>query len=257
MEHGTQNIYSPGELMIARAAREIRDRELVFVGMRLPLLAFLLARSTHAPGAVGLFENGVLRDAPARAPLITMSDPPNILEARMCMGMETAMGLLQSGRVHLGFIGGAEIDRHGNLNTTQVGDDGQVLRLPGSGGACDIACLAHRLVVVMKHEKRRFVERVRYVTSPGYGEGGAWREGQGLVRGGPSTVITDKAVFSFHPSTREMVLSSVHPGVDPEQVAELTGWPLSLPAALSTTPEPTDADLEVIRRYDPEGFWSR
>ncbi|RMG90577.1 MAG: CoA-transferase, partial [Candidatus Dadabacteria bacterium] len=110
--------YTPGELMIARAAREIRDGELVFVGMRLPLLAFLLARSTHAPRAVGLFENGVLRDAPASDPLITMSDPPNLRGARMCMGMELAMGLLQSGRVDLGFIGGAEIDRFGNLNTT-------------------------------------------------------------------------------------------------------------------------------------------
>ncbi len=249
--------YTPGELMIARAAQEIRDRELVFVGMRLPLLAFLLARSTHAPRAVGLFENGVLRDTPAAAPLITMSDPPNIREARMCMGMETAMGLLQSGRVSLGFIGGAEVDRHGNLNTSEVGDGGRAVRLPGSGGACDIACLAGRLVVVMKHERRRFVERVRHVTSPGWGDGGAWRERQGLVRGGPSAVITDKAVFGFHPRTREMVLLSVHPGSTAEEIQDLTGWPLTLPPRPPRTPEPTAVDVEVIRRYDPEGFWSR
>ncbi|MBI5442399.1 MAG: CoA-transferase [Deltaproteobacteria bacterium] len=243
--------------MIARAAREIRNRELVFVGMRLPLLAFLLARSTHAPKAVGLFENGVLRDTPARDPLITMSDSPNILEARMCMGMETSMGLLQAGRVSLGFIGGAEVDRYGNLNTTRVRDGGREVRLPGSGGACDIACLAERLVVIMKHEKRRLVERVSYVTSPGYGTGGAWRESQGLVRGGPATLITDKAVFSFHPRTREMVLSSVHPGIDVSEVAENTGWPVRIPPSLPVTPEPSETDLEVIRRYDPEGFWSR
>jgi glutaconate CoA-transferase, subunit B len=249
--------YTPGELMISRAAREIRDRELVFVGMRLPLLAFLLARSTHAPRAVGLFENGVLRDTPAAAPLITMSDPPNILEARMCMGMETAMGLLQAGRVDLGFIGGAEVDRHGNLNTTEVGDGPRPVRLPGSGGACDIACLACRLVVAMKHERRRFVERVRHVTSPGYGEGGRWREQQGLARGGPSAVITDKAVFGFHPRTREMVLLSVHAGTSPEEVRDLTGWPLFLPSQVPETPAPTPLDLEMIRRYDPEGFWSR
>ncbi|MHB8764069.1 MAG: CoA-transferase subunit beta [Deferrisomatales bacterium] len=249
--------YTPGELMIARAAQEIRDREVVFVGMRLPLLAFLLARRTHAPEAVGLFENGVLRDTPALAPLITMSDPPNIREARMCMGMETAMGLLQSGRVHLGFIGGAEVDRYGNLNTTEVVDGGRVVRLPGSGGACDIASLAHRLVVVMRHERRRFVERVHHVTSPGYGDGGAWRGAQGLVRGGPSAVITDKAVFAFHPRTREMVLASVHPGVSVDEVRSLTGWPLTVPPRLPETPEPREADLEVIRRCDPDGVWSR
>lgn len=249
--------YTPGELMIARAAREIRDRELVFVGMRLPLLAFLLARSTNAPRAVGLFENGVLRDTPAAAPLITMSDSPNIREARMCMGMELAMGLLQAGRVDLGFIGGAEVDRHGNLNTTEVRDKGRTVRLPGSGGACDIACLAGRLVVVMKHERRRFVERVRYVTSPGYGDGGRWREQQGLARGGPAAVITDKAVFGFHPRTREMVLLSVHPGTSPEEVQDFTGWPLFLPPQVPETPTPTSLDLEMIRRYDPEGFWSR
>jgi len=249
--------YAAGELMIARAAQEIRDRELVFVGMRLPLLAFLLARSTHAPRAVGLFENGVLRDTPAAAPLITMSDPPNIREARMCMGMETVMGLLQSGRVDLGFIGGAEVDRHGNLNTTEVVDGDRIVRLPGSGGACDIACLARRLVVVMKHERRRFVERVRHVTSPGYGDGGPWREQQGLVRGGPAAVITDKAVFGFHPRTREMVLLSIHPDSSAEEVRDLTGWSLTVPPRLARTPEPTAVDLEVTRRYDPEGFWSR
>ncbi len=249
--------YTPGELMIARAAREIRDRDLVFVGMRLPLLAFLLARSTHAPRAVGLFENGVLRDAPAADPLITMSDPPNIRYARMCMGMETAMGLLQAGRVDLGFIGGAEVDRYGNLNTTEVGDGPAPVRLPGSGGACDIACLSRRLVVVMKHERRRFVERVRYVTSPGFGTGRTWREEQGLAGGGPAAVITDKAVFTFHPRTREMVVASIHPGVTPEEVKALTGWPVRIPAEVPRTPEPTAQELAVIRRYDPQGFWSR
>ncbi len=249
--------YTLGELMIARAAREIRDREVVFVGMRLPLLAFLLARSTHAPHAVGVFENGILRDSPASAPLITMSDPPNVLGARMCMGMETVMGLLQAGRVHLGFIGGAEVDRHGNLNTTETGGTQRPVRLPGSGGACDIASLAGRLVVVMKHERRRFVPRVQHVTSPGFGEGPGWRERVGLPRGGPATVITDKAVFAFHPRTREMVPVSLHPGVSAREVRDSTGWPLPVPETLPETAAPEAVDLAVIRRYDPEGFWSR
>jgi glutaconate CoA-transferase subunit B len=184
-----------------------------------------------------------------------MSDPPNVSGARMCLGMEGVMGLLQSGRVSLGFIGGAEVDRFGNLNTTAVTEAG--LRLPGSGGACDIACLARRLVIVMKHERRRFVERVSYVTSPGFGSGAGWREAQGLTGGGPSAVITDKAVFAFDPATREMVLSSLHPGVAAEEVRALTGWPLAAPADLPVTPEPTAEALAAIRRFDPQGFWTK
>jgi glutaconate CoA-transferase subunit B len=186
-----------------------------------------------------------------------MSDPPNVSGARMCLGMEGVMGLLQSGRVSLGFIGGAEVDRFGNLNTTRVTEGGRGLRLPGSGGACDIACLARRLVIVMKHERRRFAERVSYVTSPGFGTGAGWREAQGLTGGGPSAVITDKAVFTFDPATREMVLSSLHAGVTAEEVRALTGWPLTVPADLPVTPEPTAEALAAIRRFDPQGFWTK
>ena len=167
--------YTPAELMVTAAAREIRDGEVVFVGMRLPLLAFCLARSTHAPGAVGLFENGVVRDSPALAFLVTMSDGPNVTGAVWCTEMREVMGLMQSGRVTFGFIGGAQVDRFGNLNTTSVGPPNKALRMPGSGGAPDIASLARRHVVIMAHERRRFVERVDYVTSPGHGEGGDWR----------------------------------------------------------------------------------
>lgn len=174
------------ELMVVAASREIRDRETVFVGMRLPLIAFLLAKNTHAQNAVGLFENGVIRDRPSGEMLYTMSDPANIDGAVLCGEMLTVMGLLQSGAVHLGFIGGAQIDRFGNLNTTMINDGGQITRLPGSGGGCDIASLAHRTVIIMTHEQRRFKERVDYCTSPGYGTGGDWRERVGLVRGGPA-----------------------------------------------------------------------
>jgi glutaconate CoA-transferase subunit B len=248
--------YTSAELMVAAAAREIQDGEVVFVGMRLPLLAFCLARSTHAPTAVGLFENGVIRDSPALAFLVTMSDGPNVTGAVWCTEMREVMGLMQSGRVTLGFIGGAQIDRFGNLNTTYVGGEGRAVRLPGSGGAPDIASLARRHVVIMAHERRRFVERVDYVTSPGHGTGGDWRARTGLPGGGPSAVITTLGLFRFDPVTREMVLASVHPQATVDEIRTQTGWSLRLAARLNETPPPTSRELAMIRRFDPDGFWT-
>ena len=242
--------------MVAAAAREIQDGEVVFVGMRLPLLAFCLARAAHAPTAVGLFENGVVRDSPATAFLVTMSDGPNVTGAVWCTEMREVMGLMQSGRVTLGFIGGAQVDRFGNLNTTYVGPPGKAVRLPGSGGASDIASLARRHVVIMAHERRRFVERVDYVTSPGHGEGGDWRARTGVPGGGPSAVITTLGLFRFDAVTREMVLASVHPGVTVEKVRAETGWPLRVVHPLTETPPPSPDELATIRRFDPEGFWT-
>src|SRR3989440_10482616 len=150
--------------MVAAAAREIRDGEVVFVGMRLPLIAFVVAKKTHAPNAIGLFENGVVRSTPAAELIYTMADPPNILGATQCGDMIDVMSLLQSGRVHLGFLGAAEVDRFGNLDSTQVVGAGGLIRLPGSGGACDIASLAQRFVVLMEHSRQRLPERVSYMT---------------------------------------------------------------------------------------------
>jgi len=158
--------YTLGELMVAAAAREIQDGEVVFVGMRLPLIAFVVAKQTHAPNCVGLFENGVIRTKPAPELIYTMADPPNILHSTQCLDMLGVMSLLQSGRVHLGFLGAAEIDRFGNLNSTEVQTKHGMVRLPGSGGACDIASLAHRFVAMIDHEPHRLPERVTYVTSP-------------------------------------------------------------------------------------------
>src|SRR5439155_14452230 len=147
--------YTLGELLVATAAREIRDGEVVFVGMRLPLIAFVVAKKTHASNAVGLFENGVIRATPAPELIYTMADPPNILGATQCLDMLGVMSLLQSGRVHLGFLGAAEVDRFGNLNSTEVRGPYGLTRLPGSGGACDIASLAHQFVVLLEHSKQR------------------------------------------------------------------------------------------------------
>jgi len=239
------------EYMIAAASREIRDRELVFVGMRLPLLAFMLAKKTHAPGAVGLYENGVIRTEAANELLYTMSDPPNITGATRTGDMLEVMGLLQSGRVALGFVGAAEVDRFGNLNTTRVAR----VRLPGSGGASDIASLAHRLVIVLNHKKSRLVPRVGYVTSPGYGDGHGWRDRVGLVRGGPSAVITDRAVMRFDDDTREAELVSYHMSGSADDVVAETGWPLRVHENASPTIPPSADELAILRAIDRERVW--
>ncbi len=287
------------ELMVASAAREIRDGEVVFVGMRLPLIAFVVAKRMQAPNAVGLFENGVIRATPAPELIYTMADPPNILGATQCLDMLSVMSLLQSGRVDLGFLGAAEVDKFGNLNSTVVhgfrkdepgaihgatveGRDlcraarrsektgapapaaidhrpstiDSLTRLPGSGGACDIASLAKRFVVLLEHSKRRLPERVSYITSPGNGDGAGWRKRVGLPRGGPSAVITTKSVLRFA-EDGEAYLASVHPGITVEEVAANTGWKLRVADRVAETELPSAAELNAIREYDPEGFWTK
>ncbi len=273
--------YTSAELMVVAAAREIRDGDVVFVGMRLPLLAFQLAQATHAPRAVGVFEAGIVRAEPAPAPLVTMGDLPNLYGALWCTDSLNALGLLQRGLIDVGFIGGAQVDRYGNLNTTYVfaspadslpepGTPARrqalrealqpgastLTRLPGSGGACDIAGLAGRLVLIMAHERRRFVERVDYVTSPGHGTGRGWRGRVGLPGGGPSAVITTLGVLRFN-EDGEMYLASVHPGHSVEEVRANTGWDLAVADELYETPPPTPEELTLVRRWDPEGFWTR
>lgn len=284
--------WTAGELMVACAAREIRDDEIVFVGMRLPLLAFALAKRTHAPGAIGFFENGILRDEPADALLYTMGDSPNVAGALWCTRMLDLMALLHQGVVDVGFIGGAQMDRFGNLNTSYIFDrsvgrepgeppvgtlnpagqqtgrappnpqpphaaDWLGMKLPGSGGAADIATLSRRLLIIMQHERRRLVPRVDYVTSPGYGTGGDWRTRVGLPRGGPAAAITTLGVFRFRPDSGEAYLDSYHPGASVAEVRANTGWDLLVPDGVRETPPPTAEELRIIRQYDPEGFWTR
>ncbi|HLY99835.1 MAG TPA: CoA-transferase [Candidatus Angelobacter sp.] len=247
--------YTLNELMVVAAAREIQDNEVVFVGMRLPLIAFVVAKKTHAPNATGLFENGVVRSTPSPELIYTMADPPNIKGATQCLDMMAVMGLLQSGRVHLGFLGAAEVDRFGNLNSTQVQGKNGLIRLPGSGGACDIASMAHRFVALLDHAKHRLPERVSYITSPGNGEGAGWRKRAGLPRGGPSAVITSKCVLRFG-DDGEARLTSIHPGVTVDDVLANTGWKLKVADDVKPTPEPNQAELKSIRDYDRDGFWT-
>src|SRR3972149_3855724 len=248
--------YTDRELMVIAAGREIRDGDLVFVGMRLPLLAFAFAKRTHAPGAIGLFENGIVRDQPAAETLMTMSDTPNIPGALWSTGTLEIMSLLQQGLVDLGFIGGAEIDKHGHPN---YGGDWRrpTVRLPGSGGGADIASLARRFVVIMPQEKHRFKERVDFITSPGFGDGAGWRERVGLPGGGPAAGITTLGGSRFRPETREMVLASWHPGQSVEAVRAATGWDLRVADGCRQTGTPTAAGLEIVRACEPAGVWPR
>jgi len=249
--------YNAAQLMVVAAAREIKDRDIVFVGMRLPLLGFQLAKSTHAPDAVAVYELGIVRDTATPEPILTMGDLPTLYQAQWLADTADMMGLLQQGHVDVSFIGGAQVDRFGNLNTTHIaGRDGAFTRLPGSGGACDLASLAKRHIIIMKHEKRRFLPKVDYITSPGYGTGGDWRQRVGLPRGGPAAVITTMGILRFDPESKEMLLASVHPGVTAAEVQANTGWPLKVSDDLETTPAPKPEELAIIHRFDPQGFWT-
>lgn len=250
--------YTPQELMVAAAAREIRDGETVFVGMRLPVLAFAVARATHAPSALGLYEVGLLRAEPAHGFLGTMGDPPNVAGAHWATRMSNVMALLAQGRVDLGFIGGAEVDRFGNLNTSYIGSSSHPdVKLPGSGGGADIAILARRWVTLMSHERRRLVDRVSYVTSPGHGDGSpGWRLRHGLRPGGPAAIVTTLGILRFPHEGGEAELTSVHPGVTVDSVLAETGWPVKVSDGIEETPPPSRVELDCIRRFDPEGFWT-
>jgi glutaconate CoA-transferase, subunit B len=253
------NSYTPQELMVAVASREIHDGDLVFVGMRLPVLAYAVARNAHAPTARGLFEVGLMRDQPAEAFLGTMGDPPNVAGALWATRMSNVMALMAQGHVDLGFIGGAEVDRFGNLNTSYVGDpDLPRVKLPGSGGGADIAILSRRWVTLMSHERRRLVERVSFVTSPGHGDGTPdWRKRNGLLGGGPAAIITTLCVLRFPQEGGEAYLSSLHPGHTVDDVRAETGWELKVADNVPETPPPTESELAAIRNFDPDGFWTR
>ena len=247
--------YSTQELMIVAAAREIRDGEVIFVGMRLPIAAFGVARLTHAPNAVGLFECGIARYDPSAETLYTMADPANQLGAAWATGLIQVMGQLQRGRVDAGFIGGAEIDRFGNINSSYIGElKAPRVKLPGSGGAADIAAMAKRLIAIMNHQKHRFVEKVGYVTSPGFLDGGESRAAAGLG-GGPAAVITDRCILRPHGPDRELHLASVHPEHSAAEVREHTGWDLKPMPGLAETPPPSREELAALHAIDKDGVW--
>lgn len=247
--------YTKQELMVTTAARELANGDTVFVGIGIPNLACNLAKRTHAPDLRMVYESGIVDANPDSLPL-SIGDPVLVSGSASVEPMTLSFGYyLQAGRIDVGFLGGAQIDRYGNINSTVIGDyDDPKVRLPGSGGACEIASNVDRTLVVTSHTSRRFPKEVDFVTSPGYLNADTDREDLGL-RGGPEAVITDLAVMGFS-GTGEMVVESLHPGVTRNEVQEVTGWNVAFADGVTETQEPTDDELEIIReQLDPDGVY--
>lgn len=243
--------YSNREMMIVAAAREIRNDDKIIAGTGLPMAATTLAKLTHAPNCLYVVETGIGDVNPVHTSL-SVADPRLTGAAMPSFVRNTLEGLgffVHRGRADVGFLGGAQIDMYGNLNATALGDDyfSPKKRLPGSGGANVIASCAKRVMVIMKHEKRRFRKRVDYITSPGFIEGGDSRVRCGLPGGGPYRVITDLGIMGFDPDTKKMVVLSLHPGVTREQIQEATDFELNMPENVPSTPPPTQEELAVLR----------
>ncbi len=249
--------YTPSEMMIVAAARALAGVRTVFVGVGLPNSACNLARRTVAPDLELIYESGVYGARPARLPL-SIGDPTLISGATSVCSMADLFGLyLQGGLVEVAFLGGAQIDRFGNLNTTVIGDwQHPKVRLPGSGGACEIAINAQRVFVIMRLRRRAFVERPDFITSPGHLGGNGERVLLGLPGGGPQLVVTDRCVFRFDEVTGEMALSSLHPGVELAEVQAEVGWELRVVPELRETEPPADEELRLLREeLDPQGLY--
>jgi glutaconate CoA-transferase subunit B len=241
--------YSADEMMTVAAARALRDGAVCFVGIGLPSTAANLARRLHAPNLVLIYESGTLDTRPEQLPL-SIGDGILAESALTVVSVPEVFNYwLQPGRIDVGFLSGAQLDRYGNINTTVIGDyDEPKVRLPGSGGAPEIAASCGEIMIVMRHRLRAFVERVDFVTSVGHGSGSGDRERLGLPGAGPLRVITDLGVMEPDPQTRELTLTGLHPGITVEQVRAETGWPLSLsPEPLVVTPAPTSHELAVLR----------
>ena len=245
------------ELLAVISARLLGDGQVVFAGVGIPLLAATLAQRLHAPGLTILFEGGTIGAfvEPGQLPPST-NEQRGTRRANMVLGSTDVLLLLQRGYVDVGFMGGAQIDQYGNLNSSFIGDPGRpATRLPGTGGGNDIASLT-QMIVAMKHEKRRFVERVDFVTSPGFLAGGDSRSEAGLAAGGLLRVVTDLGLLGFDDGSKQMKVLALHPGVTAHQVQENTGFALAIDADLPTTDPPTENELAVLRHLDPERLYT-
>jgi glutaconate CoA-transferase, subunit B len=240
--------YTTDEMMTVAASHQLADGIVCFVGIGLPSEAANLARATHAPNCFLIYESGTLGAKPDVLPL-SIGDGVLAEHADSVVSVPEVFDYwLQAGRVDVGFLGAAQIDRFGNINTTVVGPyDAPKVRLPGAGGAPEIAASAREVIVVLRQTPRAFVERLDFVTSVGYGQGGGSRERLGYQGAGPTAIITDLGILRPDPETREFTLVSMHPGTTVEQARETTGWDLEVAGSLDETAPPTGEELEILR----------
>jgi glutaconate CoA-transferase, subunit B len=249
--------YTSNEILTILSARQLKDGQVVFAGIGIPLLAATLAQRLRCPGLTILFEGGVIGAfvEPGRLPPST-NDQRCTKRANMVLGSADVLLLLQRGYVDVGFMGGAQIDQYGNLNSSFIGDvEKPKVRLPGTGGGNDISSLTN-MIVAMKHEKRRFVEKVDFVTSPGFLHGGTSRRESGLSAGGMFRVVTDLGLFGFDDETKRMKIVALHPGVTAAQVQENTGFQLAAGSDIEVTEPPEERELAFLRRLDPERLYT-
>jgi glutaconate CoA-transferase, subunit B len=249
--------YTANEILTVLSARQLRDGQVVFAGVGVPLLAATLAQRTRCPGLTILFEGGVIGAfvEPGKLPPST-NDQRCTKRANMVLGSAEVLLLLQRGYVDVGFMGGAQIDQFGNLNSSFIGDPAHPkTRLPGTGGGNDISSLAN-MIVAMKHEKRRFVEHVDFITSPGFISGGDSRAQSGLPTGGMFRVVTELAVFSFEDAERRMKVAALNPGVSRDEVQDKTGFELIFDDDLAVTEPPSENELVTLRMLDPERLFT-
>ena len=249
--------YTPSEMMAAVAARELRDGEVVFVGIGLPNLACNLARALHAPDLVLIYESGAVGAVPERLP-VSIGDPSLVTGSLMVCSMADVFQLfLQNGKIEVGFLGGAQIDRWGNINTTVIGGyDRPKVRLPGSGGAAEIAVHAQRVLIISRLSTRAFPAEIDFVTSPGQRCQGRSRRELGMPGAGPIRVITDKGVLESDAGTGEMTLTALYPGVTVEEVKANVGWPLQSRGTLGLVTPPSAGELRLLRDVlDPKKLY--
>ncbi|QEN86030.1 3-oxoadipate--succinyl-CoA transferase subunit B [Labrys sp. KNU-23] len=249
--------YTASEILAILASRQLKDGQVVFAGVGTPLLAATLAQQLRCPGLTILFEGGVVGafvEAGKLPP--STNDQRCTKRANMVLGSADVLLLLQRGYVDIGFMGGAQIDQFGNLNSSFIGDPAAPkTRLPGTGGGNDISSLTN-MIVAMKHEKRRFVENVDFITSPGFIRGGDSRRESGLPAGGMFRVITELAVFGFDDKKRRMKVLALNPGVSREEVQDNTGFGLDFDESLTVTEPPTTHELQILRQLDPERLFT-
>lgn len=247
--------YSPVELMAAVAAHQLDDGKIVGVGTGLPMIAAILAQKTHAPNLIIFFEAGSMAPQVPTLPK-SVGDSRCVHRALAATGLAGIMETGQRGMIDYAFLGGAEVDMFGNINSTVIGDhDLPRTRLPGSGGANDFGSLSWRTIIIARHDKEKLPEKVGFITTPGYIDGPGAREKAGLPKGtGPFRVVTNLALMGFDEETCRMKLISVHPGATVEQVVENTGFDLIIPDEVGVSPEPSEDELIKLREIDPEGI---